>query len=271
VFCSKCGTNLPDGSEFCLKCGQAVQVMAGVASAVALFCSKCSTELPDESQFCLKCGQPVAIPGVGAAVAVAGNCAAAAAAPAPVPMPKLVRRRSKPKTAIWLIVLMLPAIAWVVLSNNSAAQELREFIIMSHTETIIEDTFPVRPRSFSSFKFTVPPGAIHVSVNGQFSTSRGSNNENNMEAFLVTDEAFAAWQSGYSTDTFYESGKASQGEINAALPSGGGAYYLLFKNNSSLRTGNEVHAGVSLHYNRWFPEWLLRLREQLWRGVQPLA
>jgi hypothetical protein len=186
-------------------------------------------------------------------------------------MPKLVRRRSKPKTAIWIALLMLPAIAWVVLSNNAAAQELREFITMSHTETITEGDFSVRPRSFSSFKFTVPPGAIHVSVNGQFRTSGGSSDENNMEAFLLNDEAFAAWQSGYSTDTYYESGETSQGEINAVLPSAGGAYYLLFKNESSSRTGEEVHAVVSLHYNRWFPEWLLRLREQLWRGVQPLA
>lgn len=266
MFCNKCGTNLPDGSEFCLKCGQAIQVMAGVPSAVAQFCSKCSAELPDESQFCLMCGQPVA----RTALAVVGN-SAAAAAPAPVPMPKLVRRRSKPKTAIWLIVLVLPPIAWVVLSNNSAAQELRELMTMSHTETIIEDNFPVRPRSFSSFRFTVPPGAIRVSINGQFSTAGGSSNEKDIEAFLLTDEAFAAWQSGYSTDTFYESGKASQGEINAALPSGGGAYYLLFKNESSSRTGKELHAVVSLRYKRWFPEWLLRLREQLWRGVQPLA
>ena len=255
MFCSKCGTNLPDGSEFCLKCGQAIQVTAHATSAVVPFCSKCSTELPDESQFCLKCGQPVA----RTALAVAGN-SAAAAAPAPVPILKLVRRRSKPKTAIWIAVLMLPAIAWVVLSNNTAAQELREFITMSHTETITEGDFSVRPRSFSSFKYTVPPGAIHVSVNGQFSTSGGSSNEGDLEAFLLTDEAFAAWQSGYSTDTYYESGKASQGEINAALPSGGGAYYLLFKNDSSSQTVKEVHAVVSLHYNRWFPEWLLRLR-----------
>ncbi len=259
MFCSKCGTNLPDGSEFCLKCGQAIQVTAGVPSAIALSCSKCSTELPDESQFCLRCGQPVTTPGAGTGLAVAGN-SAAAAAPAPVPILKLVRRRSKPKTAIWIAVLMLPAIAWVVLSNNTAAQELREFITMSHTETITEGDFSVRPRSFSSFKYTVPPGAIHVSVNGQFSTSGGSSNEGDLEAFLLTDEAFAAWQSGYSTDTYYESGKASQGEINAALPSGGGAYYLLFKNDSSSRTGKEVHAVVSLHYTRWFPEWLLRLR-----------
>ncbi|HEV2732255.1 MAG TPA: hypothetical protein VGV15_19665 [Terriglobales bacterium] len=195
---------------------------------------------------------------------VAGN-SSAAAAPALVPMPAPARRRSKPKPALWLTIFMLPAIAWVVNSNSSAAQQLREFITMSHIETITEGDFPVKPHSFSSFKFKVPPGTIRVSVNGQFSIGGSSKD---MEVYVLTDEAFAAWQSGYSTDTYYDSGKAVQGEINGTLPSGGGTYYLLFKNDSSLRTGKEVHAVASLHYNRWFPEWLLRFKEKIFGGLQ---
>ena len=207
MFCSKCGTNLPDGSEFCLKCGHAIEFVVGISSAATPLCSNCGAELSEESQFCLKCGHNPA--GGGAALVVAGN-SSAPAAPALVPMPAPGRRRSKPKPAVWLTIFMLPAIAWVVISNSSAAQQLREFITMSHTETITEGDFPVKPHSFSSFKFRVPPGTIRVSVNGQFSTG-----SKDMEVYVLTDEAFAAWQSGYSTDTYYDSGKAVQGRSMA--------------------------------------------------------
>jgi hypothetical protein len=75
---------------------------------------------------------------------------------------------------------MLPAIAWVVISDSSAAQQLREFITMSHMETITEGDFPVKPHSFSSFKFKIPPGAIRVSVNGQFSAAGSSKDMKSM-------------------------------------------------------------------------------------------
>ena len=73
-----------------------------------------------------------------------------------------------------------------------------------------------------------------------------------VEVFVLSDDAFANWQSGYSS-AYYSSGKVTQGEITADLPSGGGAYYLVFNNNFSPRTSKAVQAAATLHYKRWWP------------------
>jgi hypothetical protein len=108
-------------------------------------------------------------------------------------------------------------------------------------------------------------------VTGQFSAEGRStkkndkgNNDNSIEAYVLTDSAFVVWRNGYSTGTRYESGKVSQGSIDAALPAGSGIYYLVFSNRFSQRTDKNVHAVVLLHYQTWMPEWLLRMKERTW-------
>jgi predicted amidophosphoribosyltransferase len=49
--CSKCGSQIPSGSKFCLECGNKVQD--------TLSCSGCGEKLPPNSKFCLKCGTKV--------------------------------------------------------------------------------------------------------------------------------------------------------------------------------------------------------------------
>lgn len=49
--CAKCGTELPEGAAFCLKCGTP-------RKEGRMFCAKCGTEMPEGAAFCLKCGTP---------------------------------------------------------------------------------------------------------------------------------------------------------------------------------------------------------------------
>jgi membrane protease subunit (stomatin/prohibitin family) len=49
--CSKCGSQIPSGSKFCLECGEQVKTV--------LFCTNCGEKLPSNSKFCLKCGSKV--------------------------------------------------------------------------------------------------------------------------------------------------------------------------------------------------------------------
>jgi hypothetical protein len=209
-----------------------------------VFCNKCGTDLPDASQFCLNCGQAmtIAAPDVDPA--------------APIDL-RIPARARKSRPALWLMAVMLPAIAWIVFSNSVAAQQIRDFVTMAHVETITDTDIAMKPHGLSSFKFTVPAGAIHAFVTGEFSVAGTSKSP--VQAAILTDEAFTAWQSGYATDTYYDSGNALSGTINATLPSGAGTYYLVFKDSSSTRTAKTIHSAVTLHYQRWFPEWILHL------------
>jgi membrane protease subunit (stomatin/prohibitin family) len=46
--CSKCSSQIPTGSKFCLECGERVKD--------ALLCTNCGEKIPPNSKFCLKCG-----------------------------------------------------------------------------------------------------------------------------------------------------------------------------------------------------------------------
>jgi len=151
---------------------------------------------------------------------------------------------------------------WATSGDIPAAQQLQKLFTTSQTEAIIPATLSVNPHSFSAYKFTVPASASNVVVSGEFKATGGSTNE--VEVHVLADAAFAAWQSGYSTNTYYSSGRVSQGDINAVLPPGAGTYYVVFNNKFSPRMAKSVQADVNLRYSRWLPDWMLKLKEQFW-------
>jgi ribosomal protein L40E len=281
VLCSKCGTNLPDGSQSCPWCGTTATTGKSIALAIApqSVCTKCGTSLPEGSQFCLKCGQSVSpdsqlvIPQSPPEPKTEALAPPVVQIPEPFPrqLPARPRRRSR---VLWYLLPLLLGASWVALSNDPVAQELRDEITGARTQTIVETPISVKPQSFAYYEFTVPPGAVNVGVTGQFSaegrpdkkSDKGSNNasDNNVETYVLTDSAFVVWRNGYATGSRYESDRVPQGTINATLPAGSGIYYLVFNNRFSPRTEKNVHATVLLHYQTWAPLWLLRMKERLW-------
>jgi hypothetical protein len=273
VLCSKCGTNISDGSQSCPGCGTAASTDKSTALAIApqSVCSKCATSLPEGSQFCLKCGQPVIS---DAQVVIPSKpdtlTPPVVQIPAPPSRPLPARTRRHRSRVLVYVILLLLAILWISLSNDPIAQPLRDEITGARTQTIVESPVSVKPQGFAFYEFTVPPGAVNVGVTGQFSAESrpdkktGKGNDNSIEAYVLTDSAFVVWRNGYATGSRYESGKVSQGSIDAALPAGSGIYYLVFNNRFSQRTEKTVHTTVLLHYQTWTPEWLLRMKERLW-------
>ena len=229
-----------------------------------LACTHCGANLPEGSQFCLKCGQAIlSAEGPSTAIEVAATAVVRSRSLPRDPARPQPQRRQRLRIFLWVLVLLLPfGIWWATSSDTPAAQQLRELFITSRTEAILPATLSVNQNSFSAYKFTVPANASKVVVSGQFKATGGASNE--VEVHILADAAFAAWQSGYSTNTYYSSGRVSQGDINAALPPGAGTYYMVFNNKFSPRMAKSVQADVNLHYSRWLSDWMLKLKEQFW-------
>lgn len=218
-----------------------------------MLCDKCLEYLPDDAKFCLKCGQAV---GVVKVEAIPVN------KPFVVHKEKLPQARNNSTIAILVILLLLLAgVWWAATSAQSFAQRTREVVSGAHTEGITEKTIAVNSHSFSSYKFSVPAGAVNVLVNGQFSTKDGDGNE--VQVYVLSDEAFVTWRNGFAISPYYDSGKVLQGNIRADLPIGEGTYYLVFNNNFSVKAAKTVQAEVSLRYNTWWPDWLFHIKEKL--------
>ncbi len=239
------------------------------ATKVLLGCSKCGATLPDEAQFCLKCGKPVSSP-PKEPIRIEETVVDVA--------PPRVRKR---RIFLWVLLgLLLASILWAASSDNPFAQGLQDVVGWKHDQAILETPFSVTAHNFRYYKFSLPEGSMNVSIVGQFTsaaekkagTAKPANadgDDNDVEVYVLSEPAFAVWQNGYATSAVYESGRVSQGNMQADLPAGAGVYYLIFSNKFSTKTVKDVNATVLLRYKSWLPESLRRMKERFsnWLGL----
>jgi ribosomal protein L40E len=238
------------------------------ATKVLLGCSKCGATLPDEAQFCLKCGKPVALP---------------QKEPVKVehPMVGIAPRRVKKGRIVIavLVALLLGSILWAATSESPFAQGIQEIVGWKHDQTILDTPFSVTAHNFRYYKFDLPQGSMNVSIIGQFTSTAEKKSpapkakdgtdgdDNDIEAYVLNEAAFAVWQNGYATSSVYESGRVSQGTMQSELPAGAGVYYLIFSNKFSPKTAKNINATVLLRYKSWLPESFRRVKERFWNWV----
>jgi len=238
------------------------------ATKVILGCSKCGATLPDEAQFCLKCGKPVSLP-----------------PREPVKIETTVvdlapHRVKKGRIVLWVLLgLFLGALLWAATSDSPFAQGIQELVGWKHDQTILESPFSVSARNFRYYKFDLPEGSTNVSIVGQFTASSsekkpksakpntGETDDNDIEVYVLSEPAFAVWQNGYATSSVYESGRVSQGTMQAELPAGAGVYYLVFSNKFSPKMVKSMNATVLLRYKSWLPESFRRNKERFWNWL----
>lgn len=277
MVCSKCTASLPPNAQFCLRCGQPVkspasQVTTATAENAALACSKCGAELPDGAQFCLECGKPIS-------VLPKKDTAELPAVEIIPPMPP--RRRPKRRVVLWVVLaVIVAAVVWVVASDNPYAQGVQELVGWKHDQTILDAPFSVGPHTFRYYKFNLPEGSVNVAIVGQFTLAEAnksgradakdsSSDESGIEAYVLSDAAFTVWQNGYATSAVYESGRVSEGKVQAELPAGAGIYYLVFSNKFAPKTAKNINASVLLRYKSWLPESFRKMKERFsnWLGL----
>lgn len=282
VLCRKCGKDLPDGSQFCFKCGEPVGSTVTVSEipTAVLGCAGCGAQLAEGAQFCSRCGKSVSVPPRNAKPADFTQ---------PIdPTPQGPDRRSpassrrKRRVISWVLaILFLVALFWAATSDNFLAQGLQESAGWKHDQGLVDRPFSVSPHNLRYYKFALPQGSVHVSIVGEFTASSdsgsargqgsaqpsGSQSDNNIEVYVMSEPAFIAWQNGYATSNVYESGRVSHGSFQADMPSGAGIYYLIFNNKFAPNTAKQVTADVLLHYKNWLPESFRRMSERFWNWI----
>jgi hypothetical protein len=102
---------------------------------------------------------------------------------------------------------------------------------------IVDENFTVDTNSYKAYNFTMPAESSNCQVSGSFSVSGATPGE--IRVFIWDNAAFTSWQSGHTSPSrwggiisFYDSGLATNGTINAT-PYPGGTYYLIYVNNST--------------------------------------
>jgi hypothetical protein len=260
VFCSRCGTSLADGSQFCVECGHTVESSSTPAAPLSgeKVCAKCSKSIFPGARFCWHCGLTVPIQTV--IVGNGGSAVAATAAYEPIDWQQR-RPRAKGRLLLWLaLIIVAGALVAVGTTNNSVFPQIKQYVTTSHAEMITEGSVAIKPHGFASYKITVPEGAIDVSVSGRFDAS--GRKENDMQAYVLTEAEFVFWQGGYASSPFYDSGVVPRGDIQAALPGRSGTYYIIFSNKPS-RVEKTVHVNAVLRYDTWLPDEALYIRDKL--------
>ncbi|HXI26663.1 MAG TPA: hypothetical protein VNG71_22620 [Pyrinomonadaceae bacterium] len=108
-------------------------------------------------------------------------------------------------------------------------------------ETIVDSTFPVGPRAYQSYSFTVAANRLG-NLTGTFSATGG---RNDIDAWVIDANQMANFANGHSTHFYYHSDYVSYGEINLRLKPG--AYYVIFSNRTALLTNKVVTAQIYLN------------------------
>jgi hypothetical protein len=133
-------------------------------------------------------------------------------------------------------------------SRSSGSQSGRPFIPTAQPRvmTLVDTAFTLNALQGMHWNFNIPANATDVRVEGTFNASGGARND--IEVYVLNDDEFVNWQNNHSVSTLYNSGRMTQGTLNAALPPSAGTYHLVFNNKFSLLSPKAVRASIRLHY-----------------------
>jgi zinc-ribbon domain len=208
-----------------------------------MFCSKCGTETPDDSQFCGKCGKALSVTSTSTGATAAVARAPVAAKPKPnIRTPFIVAALL---IALFLIVAAFNGRRTSMVSNRNASA-VDQLVKQKHTLTIDKPDLTVGSTGYNFFKLEVPDGATSVHLEGNFTASGGTGND--VEVYVLPENDFVNWQNRHQAKTYYNSGKVTVGNFSVNLPSDAGTYYLVLDNRFSLLSKKEVEVKGALTY-----------------------
>ena len=196
-------------------------------SKVLLGCSKCGANLPDGAQFCLRCGKPVSVPPKSQP---ASENPDVVDIPPEAPRVKQKRRRVFPWVALAIVIALIAWVGLSESPVAQQIQELagwkhdqtildEPFSVGPHTFRYYKFSLPegsVNVAIVGQFTAASESGARKDAAKDK------SGDDNNIEVSVLTEPAFTVWQNGYATSAIYESGRVAQGTVQADVPAGAG-------------------------------------------------
>jgi hypothetical protein len=200
---------------------------------------------------------------------------------AATPPPRVVRPSTRKRHyVLWTIFVLLVALfLWLATSRNPFAEGIQELAGNRHDQAVVDVPFSVSAKNFRYYKFTLPEASTNVAIVGDFtvlpddgrrkkdSKRQSPQPDNAIEVYVLSESSFAMWQTGYATNSVFESGRVPQGKIEADLPPGAGVYYLVFSNKFSPSMAKKVDATALLHYKNWIPGWIRQVKGELWSWI----
>lgn len=154
-----------------------------------------------------------------------------------------------------LLVILLIGFLWyratsatTSTSTSGNPSPLGFAIPQTHSVPITNTAFTVNAVSYSWFMFTIPLNASMVSVDGHFTATGGAGND--IQVYILTEDGFVNFKNNHEAQSYYNSGKETEGNISAVLPNQAATYYLVFDNRFSLLTPKALSANVTLTYSQ---------------------
>jgi len=212
-----------------------------------MFCTKCGTELPDDSQFCRKCGQQLS----STATTLSGAAVAPAPLVEPkqrrsalpwILVGVLIL------LGIWGVVALVDK-PGADKQRNNVQQRIVPIPVVTHrTVSVIAGSIVVQPSQYMYYRVEVPQSSSNVRLEGHFTATGGSGND--VEIVLLDEDGFVNWKNRHATPAYYNSRRVTQGTASVNLPNDAKTYYLVVSNIFSVVSNKAVSGDIKLHYDQ---------------------
>jgi hypothetical protein len=132
--------------------------------------------------------------------------------------------------------------------SNSIEGNNPDYLPTPYTVNVISGSIAVNANSYNCVSFSVPKGALNPVLQGNF-TSSGDSQNNNVIVTVMSQTDFVNWQNGRQSSTYYNKDlfPMATGNINITLPSG--TYYIVF-GSATWMQAKTVSAQIDLTYSK---------------------
>ena len=148
------------------------------------------------------------------------------------------------------MVIMAVAILILYTTTAFSGQSLASLVKTEHKRHIV-DSVTVKPESYEALRIGAPDGATNARIIGNFVVD-GDNDELANRDIIVTiqsEDEFLKSVDNRDSETYYYSGKVSQGSVEVSVPAGQ-TIYLVFNNTFELYSEKQITAQFDLFYEQ---------------------